>query len=186
MLNIMNANRLGRAPLTVLAGCLALCTCGGNRYEVAYDFLMELSAATVSSPAPRDVRVHTVDIAGDARQAIQVPGKTELTYSVLVPQKARLEFGSAVAPHCWDKPGDGALFEIIVSTGSDRDVIVHSRYIDAKTNVEARRWFDERVTLTAFEGQRVMVRFAVKPGPADDSRFDASVWSHPRLFGLAR
>jgi hypothetical protein len=172
--------------MLIAAGLSVLIGCGDNRYEVALDFLEEIPSANISSPAPHDVKVRSISIGDETRESIQAPGKTDISYSVLIPQKARLEFGCAAAPHCWNKEGDGVLFEIVVSTGADREVIVHSRYIDAKTNPEARKWFDETVSLTAFEGQRVTISLSNKPGPADDPRFDAAVWSHPRLLGLAR
>jgi hypothetical protein len=166
------------ATLAFLGGC------GKRQLHVALDLLDALPEATVISRHPNMVRVVNAEVGEEQRQAIFVPPRTELRYTALIPQKARLEFGCATPPGRWKERGDGVLFEILVATTADREVIVHSRYIDPKTNPEARRWFDERVNLTSFEGQRVTISLSTKPGPADDSFFDEALWSHPRLLGL--
>jgi hypothetical protein len=153
--------------------------------EVACDFIEKLPEATVNSFAPGAVTNKVVEVGDEARQVIYVPAKTDVCYEVVIPPKSRLEFGCAASPDLWDKPGDGVLFEVLVNTGADREVIVHSRYIDAKGNPEARRWFDDTASLTAFEGQRVVICFSTKPGPADDSRYDGALWSRPVMRGLS-
>ncbi len=175
------------APTLILTCLLAafLLGCGGQRLEVACDFLEMLPDATVNSFAPNAVTGKVVKVGDEARQAIHVPAKTDVCFEVVVPPKGRLEFGCAMSPDVWDKPGDGVLFEVLVNTGAEREVIVHSRYVDAKANPEARTWYDEAANLTAFEGQRVVVCFSTKPGPADDSRYDAALWSRPVMRGLS-
>lgn len=171
----------------VLAATLAfLGGCGRHRLDVAMDLLAALPDATIVSRHPAMVKVVSTEVGEEQRQAIFVPPRTELRYTAVIPQKARLEFGCATPPGRWKEMGDGVLFEILVASSADREVIVHSRYIDPKVDPEARRWFDERVNLTSFEGQRVTISLSTKPGPANDSLFDEALWSHPRLLGLAR
>ena len=108
-------------------------------------------------------------------------------------------------PSCWDKPGDGILFKILIDNilpenifpvtgsigvGQKRQFFKpktfflepHTyfiQFIDPKNNIAERKWQDISLDLSAFAGEVVDITFAVDGGPKNDNHYDEALWAHP-------
>jgi hypothetical protein len=58
---------------------------------------------------------------------------------------------------------------------------VFSKYIDPKHNVADRKWHDEVVDLSRYDGKEVYLSFVTTPGFNYNGDFDWGGWSNPRL-----
>ncbi len=134
------------------------------------------------------VNVSAFKVAGEERRvlfehpAIRV-GDTSMTVSfrrIAVKKGDALEFGLGINEEAWEKPGDGVEFELLVEQGKVLTSIF-KRYIDPKENTQERKWFDERVPLTAFEGKTIALLFRTSAGPRGDTEYDWAGWSEPAI-----
>jgi arylsulfatase A-like enzyme len=124
----------------------------------------------------------------ETRPALFAPAPTEYRIPVDVPPRATLELGGAVLPSEWDLAGDGVELTVEI-VGSQRTEAVVSQYLDPKAFPAHRRWFDWKVPLERWAGQRVEVVLRTRPGyqavppfgESTDPFFDAALWSNPLI-----
>ena len=147
-----------------------------------FNFLKNLNTADIEIPSIVRNLILILDINGDRRVSLFPHTPSKITYKLALPERAILSFGIGVNPEVWsgDK-GDGVLFEIYVEDESVLDR-VFSKYIDPRNNVVDRKWHDETVDLSRYNGKHVNLSFVTIPGPLNNGTYDLPVWSDPRLI----
>jgi len=107
-------------------------------------------------------------------------GRTEIIYSVEVPQNGALRFAVGLSPEVWSPQyGDGVTFEVLVAEqgGMHPQKAVFARYINPKENISDRRWRNYLVDLSPWAGKEVYLSLVTRPGPADDWAYDWGGWA---------
>jgi tetratricopeptide (TPR) repeat protein len=147
-----------------------------------YSFLKNLKNADIETPPFAGATIFPLDINGDLRISLLAHPPSKITYELTLPERAFLSFGIALDPEAWspDK-GDGVLFELYVQDGGMPER-VFSKYIDPKHNVADRKWHDEVVDLSRYDGKEVNLSFVTTPGFNYNGDFDWAWWSDPRLI----
>lgn len=156
--------------------------------EKAYDFLDNLRTAEVVSKNIDFVSVEKslYTIKGEARLVLgQHPNSEVVFENIFIEQNTKLEFGIGINQPAWDKPGDGVVFEIHIVDEESQDILIFSKYIDPKNNIEDRKWFDEEVDLNNFSGQEVSFVFKTTGGSKGNISYDWSGWSNARITSEA-
>lgn len=152
-------------------------------YDKTYDFIYRFHEAQIEPPwaiydTPTRQCVLVLDaweIGGDKRDALIVSYPGRITYTVPADRRGnRLYFGAGMK----NLLGDGAWGFVIVSTSARTDT-VHRRYLNPNYIPDDRRWFDDVVDLSEYDGVEIKVRFAVHPGPIGDTVADWFAWSTP-------
>ncbi|MDH5715084.1 MAG: sulfatase [Candidatus Aminicenantes bacterium] len=129
-------------------------------------------------------------IKNELRRVIFSPPPSRIEQKVRIPPKAVLNFGYGVMQKAWRKEGDGVLFSI---NGIDKKGETHqlfSHYIDPKQKKAHRQWFDGKIDLSPFEGEKLKIVLetmgsdlpAGQPSDKDDARYDYAVWSNPIIY----
>lgn len=129
-------------------------------------------------------------IRGERRNAIFVPPPFEIEQRVNIPEKPLLDFGYGILRSAWNKEGDGVQFYIKAIDEKDKSHILFSRYIDPKHNMKDRHWFDGRIDLSQFTGQKLRLILGTKGTYSNkeptqrepDERYDYAVWSNPEVY----
>jgi arylsulfatase A-like enzyme len=179
--------RPGQAAALAALLILALLASSGNRHPVArlyprhYDFLVHAPSATVQTADPTYVRAgEVIPVAGQGRFCLFEHPDSAVTFpNVPVYQDGRLEFGIGIHQEAWGRPGDGVRFivEVVDETGQAHRL--YERLLDPYHRPADRDWFDERVDLRAFAGQRLQVVFRTEAGANPQN--DWAAWSAPML-----
>lgn len=154
---------------------------------VYYDFLEDFASALPSASNGENGHVDVLEqtINYDTRRILYQHPTSRVTFSVFLPERAVLQFGLGMAPEVWTaENSDGAVYNIYVRDPEEPFVTqrVYHRIIDPQNNLDDRRWFDERVDLSAFGGKEVEIIFEALPGPADNYDFDWGGWSSPVII----
>lgn len=114
-------------------------------------------------------------------------GKTEIIYSLNVPENGVLKFGIALSPEVWDpEKGDGASFELFVNTpdGPAEGQIIFNRYINPKINPSDRRWRNYVVNLAPWAGKAIKLSLVTQSGPSGNWAYDWAGWSDMQLVQM--
>ncbi len=154
---------------------------------VYYDFLEDFASALPSASNGENGHVDVLEqtINYDTRRILYQHPTSRVTFSVFLPERAVLQFGLGMAPEVWTaENSDGAVYNMYVRDPEEPFVTqrVYHRIIDPQNNLDDRRWFDERVDLSAFGGKEVEIIFEALPGPADNYDFDWGGWSSPVII----
>ncbi len=175
--------------------------------SLSLDFLRNLKGAHVKSGKEiAEIKKISVDIGGIKKSAwLQLP-PSRVSFRVKLPHgRCRLRAALGMMPSCWDKPGDGILYKILIDnillenlfhvTGSigveqkrqffrpktfffePRTYFV--KFIDPKNNFAERKWHTISLDLSTFAGKVVDITFEVSSGPHHDDRYDKALWAHP-------
>ena len=165
------------------------CSCESGRDEIlhvekTYNFLDNLRAADVVTKSVDFVSEEKTlfTINGEARLVLAQHPNSEVVFknrSIL--KNAELEFGIGINQTAWDKPGDGVVFEISIVDEESQDILIFSKYLDPKNNIEDQKWFDEQVDLSNFSGQEVSFVFKTTGGSQGNISYDWSGWSNARI-----
>ncbi|MFB0517887.1 MAG: sulfatase [Acidobacteriota bacterium] len=129
-------------------------------------------------------------IKNELRRIILAPPPSRIEQKVRIPPKAVLNFGYGVMQKAWKREGDGILFTI---KGVDKKGITHqlfSHYIDPKHRRKDRQWFDGKLDLSPFEGEKLKIVLetlgsnlpAGQSPEKGDVRYDYAVWSNPIIY----
>ncbi|MCE5239479.1 DUF5696 domain-containing protein [bacterium] len=105
------------------------------------------------------------------------PGRTFADYPLELPdlKPLALRFGIAMRPDVAapDK-SDGVTFSAFVITGDKETELFRQHQAEA-------RWDDKTFDLSAYAGQKIVLRLQVEPGPAKSPSFDYSYWGDPKV-----
>lgn len=176
--------RLGFVVLLVSL-LLAHCDLMETDYDGTYDFIHRFNEAQIVPPwntydTPTGQLALTLrawEIGEEKRDALIVLAPGQIIYSVPADRRGkRLYFGAGMKYLI----GDGAWGIIIVETASQQE-IVYKRFLNPAANVDDRKWFDQVVDLSRYDGIDIKVRFTVDPGPAGNNIADWFAWSTPVL-----
>lgn len=110
-------------------------------------------------------------------------GKSEIVYTVPLPESGALRFAIAMSPEIWspDK-GDGVSFQLyIAEPGASQGQFVFVRYINPKHNPSDRRWRNFLIDLSPWAGRTVNLSLITEAGPAGDWLFDWAGWAELEL-----
>lgn len=110
-------------------------------------------------------------------------GKSEIVYTISVPDSGALRFAIAMSPEIWSpEKGDGASFQLYVrEPGASQGQFVFVRYINPKHNPSDRRWRNFLVDLSPWAGHTVNLSLITEAGPAGDWSFDWAGWAELEL-----
>jgi hypothetical protein len=154
-------------------------------YDGTYDFIYHFSEAQIEpigyyydTPTRQCVLILKAwEIGGEKRDALVVTDPGQITYTVPANRKGnRLYFGAGMKY----LTGDGAWGFIIVIAPAKLDT-VYRRFLDPADNVGDRKWVDEIVDLSQYDGIDIRIRFAGNPGPNGNNAADWFAWSTPVL-----
>jgi len=150
--------------------------------EKTYKFLDNLGSAEIIAKKGNHVTTASFTMNDDTREVLfEHPNSEVIFKDVPINEKAELKFGIGLDERAWDKTGDGVLFEIITIDEKFQKTLLFLKYIDPKNNVEDRKWFDERIDLSVFAGQRVSFVFKTTGGPEGNKDADWAGWSSPEV-----
>jgi len=157
--------------------------CYGYFAEKVYYFLNHLETAEIITEKANFVKVGATEftINNDKRHVLfEHPDSEAIFRDVLIHENSVIKFGFGISESAWDKAGDGVLFEIYLLDESSHKFQLFSKYIDPKTNMEDRRWFDSQVDLITFGGQKVTFIFKTIGGRS--TRYDWAGWSDVKVI----
>jgi arylsulfatase A-like enzyme len=135
----------------------------GKALSFAVDWLRFEPSSIQIAPAPRDLEVQQVSVAGVSRRAIVLGPGAQVDWFVEAPEDGTLVFGSGL-----QAPGDGALTIEIGTDGSDNTT---------KAIRTAAQWNDEQISLSKVAGQIIRLRFR-NDGASDLALSDLRVVRH--------
>jgi len=150
-----------------------------------FDFLVKFPEAMVTAEEDTYVRTTSEIINGEERQVIFAHPESRISYTLELPEKARLFFGIGLSPNAWsEEKGSGVDFEITLGeNGAER--VVFSRYIDPKNNSEDQKWHDVEIELAHGKPESKQLHF-VTTTKGRDKQYCWAVWSHPYLVGAKK
>jgi len=97
-----------------------------------------------------------------------------------------LAFSPAIDPAVYNMNcGDGVEFIIEAQAGNGKIQVLYDRYIDPKHNVAERRWLDERIDLSRYDGKPITLLFSTSGGPRGNTACDWAGWGDLRFTGRA-
>ena len=145
-----------------------------------FDFLLKFAEAEVITGGDDYVKIASEIISGEERLVIFAHPESRITYSLELPEKARLHCGISLSPYVWsEEKGSGVHFEITLNdNGSER--MLFSRYIDPKNRVKDQKWHDIEVDLSSYPPGQKQLKF-ITTTKGKDNQFCWAVWSHPYL-----
>ncbi len=150
-----------------------------------YQFLDYLGGADITTRRADYVAKRKFIINDEWRWVLFEHTDSEVVFKdVLINENAELEFGIGINQSAWDKQGDGVLFELSIVDEKLQSTLLFTKYIDPKNNVKDRKWFDEKINLNTFAGQKVSFIFKTNYGPKGDRSFDWSGWSSPQITSI--
>ena len=175
-----------RAVLAVIAAAVLLgagwwLSSRGN--SAASVNLIDRFDTAIKAPASGTFEIVDADLNGESRRAIFAPPDTRLTYKVQVPDDAWLKVAVGLKPEAWQQEGDGVLFFVGVSDGSQFEELFN-QHVNPFGNPGDRKWIPVWVDLSAYAGEEIELIFNTRtglPGKAGDARNDAALWGGPEI-----
>lgn len=170
---------IGAIALVALAGWLLL---RPARETIAVDLVSTFDGA---EKRPNGVEVFTVSdvtIAGQTKRGL-LPNQPSraIWHQVLIPENAVLKVSLGVLEKGWTMEGDGVLFRVGITVGSQYDELL--RLVrNPFANPPDRPWHEITLDLAEYAGERVDVLFSTNSSLAGDNRNgDFAVWGSPRI-----
>lgn len=116
-----------------------------------------------------------------AKEIIYMHPPSNMTFDMFVPEDAELEFSIALSSSAWSGSyGDGVDFSVFLDNGESKDLL-WSKYINPKTKLGDRRWFDVKIDLQQWAHKKISIIFETSPGPENNSEYDWAGWGEPRI-----
>jgi hypothetical protein len=113
-------------------------------------------------------------------------GRTVLSVSAELPERASLRTAVAVHPRRWDRsPAARVFFELVVVDENERRM-VFSRTLHPTSNLEDRGWFEVEVPLAEYGGRTVTFEFSTGTDHEDAENLLMGGWALPRIVRNAR
>ena len=172
--------------IVILSG-LPSCTAASSQDDAIrtvriYDLLRAFPRAELLVENANYVGRNEYRVNGEVHSGLFLhPASSVIFPPVRISRDSVLTFKFGIEDNAWDKDGDGVEFSVAVRTMNGAVVKVLSRYIDPKHNAGDRRWFDESVPLRQFGDREIRIVLSTAPGPANDYRYDWSVFAEPEI-----
>ncbi len=150
--------------------------------------LLTLAAPDAQPPASN--RVTAISNFAQQRRVLAVPIPQRVAYPITIPAGASLDFGYALQSRIFSVdfiPKSGPTrFSVVFTDDAGGEHVLHDRIVNPRDRQEDRRWFDERIDLSALAGQSGTLAFSV--AQADDPSqpgATTALWSTPRVLRAA-
>ncbi len=128
------------------------------------------------TPTGTPAFIGSVVAGGGYRQALMMLGGTRVRFPVRVTGSGQLSFGVTKR---FEK-GDGVVARVYFEGLGSRRLLFEQR-LNPKDVPADRRWFDQTIDLTTFQGQSGTLELECAPGPRGDFEADWLAWSGLRL-----
>ncbi|MDD1702407.1 MAG: ABC transporter ATP-binding protein [Methanoregula sp.] len=151
----------------------------GEGDETVYDFVRNLSEATIESADGIPVQTQTVEIQSIPRPVIFAHPPSQITYSVPVESGTSLAFAIGILPGAWDKIPQGVKFDIAILCEGARENIF-SRVLQPKRNIGDRGWHNFILPLEKYSGKTVSFVF-ITSSAGDDMSYCWSEWGWGKI-----
>jgi len=150
-----------------------------------YDFIASFGSGRIA-PDAKDLAtldgrpvfvMRGVTVGDEKRDTIVTLADAKVEFDIPeVPPSGKLTFAAGMGV---DR-GDGAQGTVTVQADG-QSVIVYRKFLNPIERAEDRRWFEESVDLSKFDGKPIKIIFSASPGPKGDAIADWFSWSSPRL-----
>jgi arylsulfatase A-like enzyme len=132
----------------------------GSSPTAAWDLLALVRADANRSP---DWTLSLAQPFGESRAALRTPIPVRVGYPVAIPADASLDFSYAVRPIVQNafQPAlaEPTRFRVVFADSGGREHILLDNVVDVHTAETDRRWFDARIDLAEYAGQRGTLAF---------------------------
>jgi hypothetical protein len=146
----------------------------GEGYETVYDFVRNLSEASVECGKGAQVQPRNVEIQSTPRRVIFAHPPSTIRYNIPVEEGTSLAFAIGILPEAWEKIPQGVKFDIDIFTeGSTENIF--SRVLQPKRNIGDRGWHNFVLSLEKFSGKVVSLNFSTS-GYGEDLSYCWSAW----------
>lgn len=116
-----------------------------------------------------------------AKEVIYMHPPSNMVFDLHVPEYAKLEFSIALSSTVWSgSKGDGVVFNLYVNKEGTK-TLIWTKYIDPKTRLSDRGWFDIKIDLQPWTNQKISLQFETDPGPDGNFAYDWAGWGNPRI-----
>ena len=150
-----------------------------NNYAIYQQFAPSVNSkkdVDANSLIYRDVFFQT-----PAKEIIFMHPSSNLSFDLLVPEDAKLKFSFALSSSVWSGTyGDGVQFNVLLDTFESKELL-WSQYINPKTQLGDRKWFDVEINLQQWAHKKISLIFETTPGPENNSDYDWAGWGDPRI-----
>jgi hypothetical protein len=174
-----------RYSILLLVLLLALVAAGCSRSEgesEVVDFIAVFDTGRISpettfaTPTGKPALViRRFPIGGERRDALVTLATGKIEFDIpAMPPEAVLTFAVGMN----SDTGDGADGMVVIEADGQSET-VYKKYLNPIDRPEDRKWFDETVDLTKYQGRRVKLTFTT--GPHGNATADWFAWANPRL-----
>jgi len=132
----------------------------------------------------KDKNRGTAKIGFETREVIFATPPKRFEKQFSLPEKPVLEFGYGMLNSCWNKPGDGVRFSVLLKDEKGKTHKLLDQDVDPKIREKDKKWFEARISLAEYAGKKVSILFETRHGM--DPQYDYAVWSSPQVFNLQR
>jgi arylsulfatase A-like enzyme len=155
-----------------------------QRIERVVRLAPRLSEAHIEEAGAAPPRTAHTRLQGTTLRSIfQHPDSSLVFPSLLIPERATLEFAIGIDDAAVEKGSDGVGFEVLVEAGGARES-VFERVLDPAKGEGERGWVRAAVSLAPWAGETVNLVLRTHRGPNGDASFDWSHWGDPGLRSL--
>ncbi|MFI5178002.1 MAG: hypothetical protein ACHQO8_05550 [Vicinamibacterales bacterium] len=184
----MKRSWVGVGAVVVVAAGLAfwLARSGGER--VSIDLVQEFPNAKTKRPTAEVFSVVDATISGVTRKSIFTKDPSRVAWHFTVPQDAWLRVSLGIQEQGWTMPGDGVVFQIVITDGKASEELLRLR-VNPYQEPSDREWKDLTLDLSPHAGESVDLIFntlaSADPAPGqpfkDDRNGDFALWGAPRV-----
>jgi hypothetical protein len=170
LVNALNVRYVYTSPGAVLtsSGTLSLLT--------------KLDSAQIGNTIPGHVQPDEWIIDGKKEAVLFEHPPNRISYPLEIRKPVSLITSLSISPEAWDKAGDGVQFNVYAKpTGSEKEILLFSRYIDPKSRASDRAWIPATIDLSRFMGQKIVLTLETTPGPNGNDAYDWAGWADPQI-----
>ena len=145
--------------------------------------LQQAEKRALPLPLDESIKVVNMTINGEQKTAILERGYGRIQFKLTVPRDAWFNAFLAVDPATWEKEGDGVLFRMGVSSGSNYEELLN-QHVNPMANASDRRWIPVAFDLSAYAGRVVNIVLSTNPSVhyvPPDLRNDMGLWGAPTI-----
>jgi glycosyltransferase involved in cell wall biosynthesis len=139
----------------------------------------DLAQAAIQAPTPDHVAVQPITIARQTRMCLFQHPVAEIGFPPLsLGAGAALRFGIGLKQACWERVHTPVIFTLRLRDEHGREHTLFEHMVDVR-DASGRRWLDQRIDLSRFANQTIVLRFITRVPDGADAAFCWSGWSDP-------